>query len=259
MSPKKVKMVIPQKQTAKVVWTDETAADLHYIWLRDNCHCPICVHPDTHQKLLDTPELPLDITAKNVKVSEDGNVTITWENDGHTSTFNSEWLQNSTNGRYSNKTNFKLPQIIPWDGVTLTRELSTFRWSDLETNRPEQISKWLSALYQYGIVMVKDAPTVKGQVLEVGKRISYIKETSYGLLFDVRNEPSPTAHLAYTGRELKHHTDMNYREKSPGIQLLTVSGRMRREGQTSSSTASTSRSGSGGPTPQPSTYCPRWR
>jgi len=39
------------------------------------------------------------------------------------------------------------------------------------------------------------------------------------MTFDVIAEPDPE-HLAFTGAHLHHHTDMNYREKSPGMQLL---------------------------------------
>ena len=50
------------------------------------------------------------------------------------------------------------------------------------------------------------------------KRFAYVKETAYGITFDVIAEPQP-GHLANTGRYLEHHTDLNYREKSPGLQL----------------------------------------
>lgn len=56
-------------------------------------------------------------------------------------------------------------------------------------------------------------------MVEVVQKFAYVKETSYGVTFDVVAEPDPE-HLAYTGTYLHHHTDMNYREKSPGMQLL---------------------------------------
>jgi len=78
----------------------------------------------------------------------------------------------------------------------------------------------LEMLYKYGIAVMRHVPTVENELVEIVKRFAYVKETSYGLTFDVINEPDPEAHLAYSGVYLHHHTDMNYREKSPGIQLL---------------------------------------
>lgn len=67
---------------------------------------------------------------------------------------------------------------------------------------------------------VTDAPVEEETVLSVGQRISYVKETNYGVLFDVVALPQNAEHLAYTGDGLPHHTDLNYKEKSPGVQIL---------------------------------------
>src|SRR5437763_3919979 len=57
----------------------------HARWLRDNCPCPECRH-ESGQRLLDTRSLPDDLSV----VSVDG-TTVTFS-DGHTSTFDAEWL-----------------------------------------------------------------------------------------------------------------------------------------------------------------------
>ena len=46
---------------------------------------------------------------------------------------------------------------------------------------------------------------LQGKIIEVVKRFAYVKETSYGVTFDVVAEPDPE-HLAYTGTHLHHHT-----------------------------------------------------
>ena len=65
----------------------------------------------------------------------------------------------------------------------------------------------------------KHRSAIQGKVVEVVQKFAYVKETSYGVTFDVVAEPDPE-HLAYTGTYLHHHTDLNYRDKSPGMQLL---------------------------------------
>ena len=51
-------------------------------------------------------------------------------------------------------------------------------------------------------------------------RFAYIKETQYGVTWSVRIDPRPGVHLFKSGLHLQLHTDMNYRENSPGMQLL---------------------------------------
>lgn len=70
------------------------------------------------------------------------------------------------------------------------------------------------------MAVLRGVPTEKDKIQDVVRRFAYVKETQYGLTFDVINKPVEGSHLAYTGVALAHHTDMNYREKSPGMQLL---------------------------------------
>lgn len=70
------------------------------------------------------------------------------------------------------------------------------------------------------MAVLRGVPTEQGKIVEVVKRFAYVKETQYGHIFDVINKPVEGSHLAYSGVALAHHTDMNYREKSPGMQLL---------------------------------------
>ena len=92
------------------------------------------------------------------------------------------------------------------------------QFKDTETD--EGMRECLTNLYKYGFAMVRNVPVEEGKITEMADRISYVKETSYGVLFDVRSEPDPKAHLAFSGRKLDAHTDMNYRENSPGVQML---------------------------------------
>ena len=67
---------------------------------------------------------------------------------------------------------------------------------------------------------MRGVPAQAGELENVVNRFAYVKETQYGRLFDVVNMPSEGSHLAYSGVALAYHTDMNYREKSPGMQML---------------------------------------
>ena len=77
-------------------WADGTSSDFHYIWLRDNCACAECKHPDAWERLLDNVELDLDVRPK--VVSFDDFLKITWE-DGHETSMSADWLRNHRYGK----------------------------------------------------------------------------------------------------------------------------------------------------------------
>jgi DUF971 family protein len=61
-------------------WGDGTSSDFHHIWLRDNCACAECKHPDAWERVLDNVELDLEVRPESVAF--DKSLEITWE-DGH--------------------------------------------------------------------------------------------------------------------------------------------------------------------------------
>lgn len=74
-------------------------------------------------------------------------------------------------------------------------------------------------LRDYGVALIEDVPTTPGTVMKMADLIAYHRKTHYGNSFQVVSARKPE-HLAYTPVELEVHTDLNYRESSPGIQLL---------------------------------------
>ena len=68
-------------------------------------------------------------------------------------------------------------------------------------------------------MIFRGVPRDPGAVLDVARTLGVPRATNFGLLFDVRTQPSATD-LAYTGLALDAHTDNPYRDPVPGIQLL---------------------------------------
>ncbi|MEO0368794.1 MAG: gamma-butyrobetaine hydroxylase-like domain-containing protein, partial [Pseudomonadota bacterium] len=54
----------------------------HYAWLRDNCACPECKHPDTKERTLITAEIPDDIQAVSAAVEGD-KLVVNWNDRAH--------------------------------------------------------------------------------------------------------------------------------------------------------------------------------
>jgi len=66
-------------------------------------------------------------------------------------------------------------------------------------------TRMLESLLGLGFALLREASCREGQVLEVAQAFGYVRETSYGRLFDVRVEPDPD-NLAFTGARIPPHT-----------------------------------------------------
>lgn len=96
---------------------------------------------------------------------------------------------------------------------------------------------WLEMFHRYGVALLRGVPTnrvrifesftypvyksrpvFQGKIIDVVKRFAYVKETSYGVTFDVVAEPDPE-HLAFTGAHLHHHTGTR---RAPLMQTVSV-------------------------------------
>lgn len=70
-----------------------------------------------------------------------------------------------------------------------------------------------------GFVLLRGAPATRGVVTTIANRVAYVKATHYGPTFEVKSVQQPES-LAYTPEKLGFHTDLPYREDTPGVQML---------------------------------------
>jgi gamma-butyrobetaine dioxygenase len=49
------------ERTVTLTWPDDISSELHYIWLRDNCACTECKHPDAWERLFDNVQMNLNV------------------------------------------------------------------------------------------------------------------------------------------------------------------------------------------------------
>lgn len=230
-----ISRVVPTcHQTAKVIFNDNKTADFKYIWLRDNCKCSVCVDENTRQKKLDTPALDVQIRPQTMTVSEDlKRLNISWPDSGHSehvTSFDNSWLYRYgqcfmhdtfvSNGEFFDedetppRANLQL-----WNSEIIGKELMKMSYDEFMQS-DESLLQWLEAFHRYGVAKLVGVPTEYDQLREVVNRFAYIKETQYGVTFSVKIDPTPGSHLFATGMHLELHTDLNYRETSPGMQLL---------------------------------------
>ena len=195
-------------------WADGHHSVFHYIWLRDNCACPLCRHPNG-QRLLDTAAIPVGIAPARVSQTPGEGIAIEWAPDGHQSRYELAWLRAHCYSASARAERRATPKL--W-GAEMASHLPRAEYAAI-ASQESALRDWLAAIEQYGFALLHGVPATPGMVLDVVKLFGYVRETNYGPLFDVKSVVNPN-NLAYTGLGLGGHTDNPYRAPTPTLQLL---------------------------------------
>lgn len=210
-------IVVAERQgdTLAVTWSDGHVGAYLYLWLRDNCPCPTCVHDQTKERLFDLLDIPTVIIAESAVVDDDGSLRVVWTGDGHDSVFHPGWLRAHCYSEAARAT--RKMRRTTWD-AGLGNALPDFPFADVMDDQTVLLD-WLRTLRDYGLTLIREAPTEEETVTSVAERISYIRRTNFGVLWDVVAAAEPNSN-AYTDLELPLHTDLPTRELQPGLQFL---------------------------------------
>ncbi|XP_029463062.1 trimethyllysine dioxygenase, mitochondrial [Rhinatrema bivittatum] len=192
----------------------DTCMRFDYVWLRDHCRSASCYNSRTNQRSLDTASVDLHIRPKQVRHDET-TLYITWP-DGHMTRYGFEWLlKNSYEGKTHqivqprNLWNAEIYQQAQIPSVTLK--------SFLETD--DGLRDFLQTFLLYGIAFVEDVPATREDTEIVAQRVSLIRETIYGRMWDFTSDFS-RGDTAYTKLALDRHTDTTYFQEPCGMQLF---------------------------------------
>ncbi|XP_063793637.1 trimethyllysine dioxygenase, mitochondrial isoform X1 [Pseudophryne corroboree] len=191
-----------------------TCMRFDYVWLRDHCRSASCYNTKTNQRSLDTASVELDIKPATVRVDET-TLYLTWP-DGHMTRYGLDWLsQNSYEGQ---KQQLVQPRIL-WNAkIYREADVPAVSCSEfLETD--EGLRDFLYNFLLYGIAFVDDVPATREDTERVAERISHIRETIYGKMWDLKSDFS-RGDTAYTKLALDRHTDTTYFQEPCGMQLF---------------------------------------
>lgn len=202
-----------------VEWSDGRHTRFHHLWLRDNCPCNECVTEITREQTFEILTVPGELAASTVERSRSGDVVVGWP-DGHVSVFDAGWLRAhvydiGTSSVPDNRT--ATTKRISWDSSSFDAP-PTFDATAVLTNN-DSLYEWLSALQTYGCSRVRGLPDDPDVVGALCGRIGMVRQTNFGVLWDVKSEPDPISN-ANTSLRLPPHTDLPTREYQPGIQFL---------------------------------------
>ena len=168
-----------QNDSMLVNWDHQKGAwsRFHYEWLRDNCRCPKCFHPDTAQRILRT--IVNDARPDSVK-ADDEQVEIKWK-DGHSSQFVLSWLlENSYCHRNIKPPGIKKPTLTFWDTEYFrNRELPSVDYEEYMKS-DEELLKMLQKFRQYGLCFIHNTPVSEEATGDALRRIGPLRRTYYG-------------------------------------------------------------------------------
>jgi gamma-butyrobetaine dioxygenase len=199
----------------EVTWADQRHSPFHHLWLRDNCPCPQCVYSVTREQTFEIADVPENLQPLSVEVDPEGALHVQWD-DGHESRFDPGWLRAHA---YDEASRAEQRVIRATKRRWLAGlELPVFEYEAVMED-PKALLDWLLAVRDIGLTQVRGVPTVPGSLTTLAQRISFIRESNFGVLFNVQSRADADSN-AYTAFNLPLHTDLPTRELQPGLQFL---------------------------------------
>ncbi|MBA3982309.1 MAG: DUF971 domain-containing protein, partial [Acidimicrobiia bacterium] len=176
-----------------VAFGDGHRGVFHHLWLRDNCLCAECLHPETHERVLDT--FSLDPEVAPVVVDDAGDqLAIDWS-DGHHTRHGLDWLR--ARCPCSGCTAPRVPPPRLWD-AGIAGDLPELRYADVVTDDVNVgLAAFVETVWTTGFVFVRDVPKTEDALRDLARRVGHLRETNFGPDFHVETMLDPN-NVAYT-------------------------------------------------------------
>ncbi len=216
MRTKKYQISKVQQDRSKLFldWDDGHRSTFHYIWLRDNCYCPMCGDPRHGEKRFQITDVPLDIEPLSVRWDRGNKLEILWKPDSHKSVYNAQWLRQHCYSAIEREHRQHRP--ILWDSSLVTSP-PQIAYKEVQASDLGRL-QLLKHLRDYGICFVQNVPPKKGELESFAQSFGALSETNYGRVFDiVVNQEEKQKSVANSERDLIPHTDDAYQDAPPGI------------------------------------------
>jgi len=200
----------------EVSWQASSAtAQFAPFWLRDHCHAPESLHPDTLQRQVDTFGIPTDIAAESVRIIDDGaTLEVRWTHDGTRSVLPAAFLFGiaHSDGRE------QAPSRELWDRASMGEDFPSVPYADV-MGTDAGLARWLELTAQYGFALATGAPATTEATQAVIERVGYLRQTIFGGFWDFSANLA-FKDTAYTPVAIGPHTDGTYAIDSPGFQVF---------------------------------------
>ena len=201
-----------------IEWPEGHRSRHLYYWLRENCHCPACTHPDAWERTADFLAMPLDIAPVSVRADARG-LHLEWPDHAVPcagSYFSWRWLDAHRAERAA-----RLERKVRrrgWTAADLAEGLPRFPYGEVMRSDPALLA-FLACVDTRGAALVEGLPDRPGTVIGLAERVGFLEESHFGRHFDVVSRAN-AENLAYTAGRLQPHSDLPSRRHPPGIQFL---------------------------------------
>ena len=217
-SPAPVPGIETHPDRLTLTWSAGDRSTYLYYWLRENCRCPKCTHPEAWERIVDFMAIPLDIKPATCSADAAG-LHLTWPAHGAPcdgTNYSWEWLH-----RHRSERATRLARRIrhtAWTDAVPRKENLSIPFSGV-MDRDADLQRLLEHVDSTGLGFVTEVPTDDLAVIRVAERIAFVEESHFGRYFDVVSKANPE-NLAYTPEALRPHNDLSSRQHLPGVQLL---------------------------------------
>ena len=204
-----------QGNVVELVWSQGRANQLlSLFWLRDHCQDPASQHPETKQRLLDTFQIPANISARAVTVTDGGReLRVQWADESHVSRFDAAFLATVRVD----------PEVLPaqrslWDRDSMGNNPPHVAGAAFLTD-DAVLKDLLEKVARHGLCFVEGVAATPEATKQVAARIAYLRDTIFGAYWDftANMEHKDTA---YTSLAIGPHTDGTYSVDAPGYQMF---------------------------------------
>jgi len=194
-------------------WDDGHVSEFHFSWLRDNCRCSDCWHPQAQERLFDALAITSELIPSAVRKDSEGTLIIDW--DGHESIYDPVWLRQHCYSASERARRLVAPTL--WNS-TLAANPPKVSYESIMSG-DAGLANWLKLISEYGFALMHGGPAMPGEIANVVQKLANLRATNYEPVYDVQSKPDPNS-IAYTAVELKPHNDLTNRFASGVIQFL---------------------------------------
>jgi gamma-butyrobetaine dioxygenase len=203
-------------QGVTLEWSDGRHSRFAAVWLRDNCPCRECRHPQA----LERTYMFIDhgrprVTSASVNAEGVLEVRFQTGDETHSSHYTRGWLR--AHDCSPEALAEREPQLRLWN-AGISHALPTVDFKDY-MGTDAGVRAWIEAIQTHGIVLMRGVPAEPGKLLDVARHIGPVRASNFGEYYDVVSMPNPNA-SAYTAMGLELHTDLANWHSPPDVQLL---------------------------------------
>ncbi len=184
---------------------------LTWFWIQDHSQDEHSLNQATLQRQVDTFALSSKARPSDVRLSEQGDLVVDWDEAGLSARLSAGLLQ-STRRNAARGSNIHL-----WSSGTAL-DCRPVQYADVLTQ--DGLRRLLIQVRDTGVGLVTGIPTTQAAALELATQVGPPRSTIFGTMWPLSSSVKAHDDTAYSNSYLEPHTDGTYCHDAPGLQLF---------------------------------------